>query len=650
VQRVEHARRRLFEGSPGREPLAHLPGQTERFLRRLFAHRRSCYGSIGVRIADRAREQQDVSRLHRKRFAANAVSSLTPRRYGRAGRIGSSTRFWSFADSLWQHSGAVHTHFGAIWEAISDAIPDAPAVVQGKRRFDWRTYEQRAARLARAFLDAGLGPHSKVGMYLYNSPEYCETNFAAIKVRGVPINVNYRYLDHELVYLLDNADAEALVFHRSLSDRVARVQSQLPRLRLLVEVDDGPPPGGSRGVHGAVHYEALQQLAPADRIAPQGDEIYMLYTGGTTGMPKGVMYAMSDFTQFFLKTYPQMIGLPKLGAAEALPALARELRARGESTVSMSGPPLMHGTGCWLGMMVPHLLGGTAALLEKRGLDAIELWDTVSRDRVTLLVIVGDAFARPMLRALDENPGRWDASCLKTIVSSGAMFSLEIKQGLIRHLPELAIADVLGSTEGGMGSSLVRAGASAETARFAMNPTTRVFTDDGREVKPGSGEIGMVANGGMVPIGYYKDPEKSARTFRTIGGVRYGFAGDMATVEADGTITLLGRGSNCINSGGEKIFPEEVEEALKVHAAVEDALVFGVPDERFGQRVVGVASLAPGAAATPEEIVADARTRLASFKLPKQLELVAVVPRAPNGKADYPAAKKLFEAAAAATV
>jgi fatty-acyl-CoA synthase len=545
---------------------------------------------------------------------------------------------------LWHDAGAVQIHFGAIWEAIADAVPDAPAVVQGARRINWRSYEGRAARLANALLDAGLGPHAKVGMYLCNSPEYCETNFAAIKIRGVPINVNYRYLDHELTYLLDNADAEALVFHSSLGDRVARVRSQLPKLRLLVEVDDGPAADGSRHLDGAVRYEELEQaFAPAARIAPQGDEIYMLYTGGTTGMPKGVMYAMSDFTQFFLKTYPQMIGMAKLGAAGELPALARAQRAAGESMVSMSGPPLMHGTGCWLGMMVPHMLGGTAALLEKRGLDPIELWDTVSRERVNLLVVVGDAFARPMLRALDENPGRWDASCLHTLVSSGAMFSLEVKQRLIAHLPQLAIADVLGATEGGMGNSIVRAGATAETARFRPNPTTRVFSDDGREVKPGSGEIGMVANGGMVPLGYYKDPEKSARTFRTVNGVRYSFAGDMATVEADGTITLLGRGSNCINSGGEKIFPEEVEEALKVHAAVEDALVFGVPDERFGQRVVGVASLAPGATATFEAINADARTRLASFKLPKQLVIVERVPRAPNGKADYPTARKLFE-------
>jgi acyl-CoA synthetase (AMP-forming)/AMP-acid ligase II len=542
----------------------------------------------------------------------------------------------------------VQPHFGAIWEAISDAVPDAPAVVQGERRIVWRSYEQRAARLAQAFLDAGLGPHSKVGMYLYNSPEYCEANFAAIKIRGVPINVNYRYLDRELAYLLENADVEALVFHSSLADRVARVAPGLPKLRLLVAVDDGPADDGPRSVAGAVRYEELQSaLSPAERIPPQGDEIYMLYTGGTTGMPKGVMYAMSDFTTFFLKTYPQMVGMEKIGDPGALVGRARELHASGAVPVSMSGPPLMHGTGCWLGMMVPHMLGGTAALLARRGLDPVELWETVARERVTLLVIVGDAFAKPMLRTLDEHPDRWDVSCLATIVSSGAMFSLEVKQGLLRHLPQLAIADVLGSTEGGMGNSIVRAGASAATARFRPNPTTRVFTDDGREVKPGSGEVGMVANGGMVPIGYYKDPEKTARTFRTIDGVRYGFAGDMATVEADGTITLLGRGSNCINSGGEKIFPEEVEEALKVHPAVDDALVFGVPDERFGSRVVGVASLAPGASATFDAIIADARSRIASFKLPKQIVFVDRVPRAPNGKPDYPAARKRFDEATA---
>jgi fatty-acyl-CoA synthase len=458
------------------------------------------------------------------------------------------------------------------------------------------------------------------------------------------VNVNYRYLDDELAYLLDNSDSEALVFHSSLGDRVARIAPRMPKLKLLVEVDDGAASDGTHGVRGALNYDELQRrLAPAARITPRGDEIYMFYTGGTTGMPKGVMYSLADFTEFFLKTYPQMVGLAPLPGHDGLPDLARQLRAAGKATVSMSGPPLMHGTGCWLGMMVPHLLGGTAVLLEKRGLDAVELWDVVARNRVNLLVVVGDAFAKPMLRALEEHPGRWDVSCLSLLVSSGAMFSLEVKQALTQHLPDLTIADVLGSTEGGMGMSFAKKGATAETAKFKLNPTTRVFKEDGTPVKPGSGEVGMIANGGIVPLAYYKDPEKSARTFRVVDGQRFSFPGDMATVEADGRVTLLGRGSNCINTGGEKVFPEEVEESLKQHPSVEDALVFGVPDERFGNRVVGVASLSAGAAVSAEEVVADARRRLSAYKLPKELVIVERVPRAPNGKADYPAAKRMFE-------
>jgi fatty-acyl-CoA synthase len=303
----------------------------------------------------------------------------------------------------------------------------------------------------------------------------------------------------------------------------------------------------------------------------------------------------------------------------------------------------MHGTGCWLGMMTPHMFGGTAVLLERRGLDPVELWDTVARERVQHLIVVGDAFAKPLLRALDDAPDRWDLSSLGLMVSSGAMFSTDVKRRLIDHIPGLTIADVLGATEGGMGTSIMTKDTpSSETAKFSLNATTKVLTDDGREVEPGSGEVGMVANGGLVPTAYYKDPEKSARTFRVVGGVRYSFPGDMATVAADGTLVLYGRGSNCINTGGEKVFPEEVEEALKGHPAVEDALVFGVPDERFGQRVVGVASLGPGQDATAEEIIIDARSRLSSYKLPRELRLVEQVPRAPNGKADYPAARALF--------
>lgn len=541
----------------------------------------------------------------------------------------------------------VETHFGAIWEAVADAVPDDIAVVQGTRRYTWAQYEQRAARLAQCLLEGGLGPHARVGMYLYNAPEYCETNFAAMKMRGVSININYRYLDQELAYLLDNADIEALVYHSSLADRVARVRMLVPGVKLLIEVDDGPCADGRHSVDGALRYDDIQANAkPAPRIKPQGDELYIFYTGGTTGMPKGVTYSMREFTRFFYESYPTMFGKPPFESAAQLVEAARARSAAGTPLVAMSAPPLMHGTGCWLGMMAPHMLGGATVFLEGHGLDPIELWDTIARERVQQLIIVGDAFARPMLRALDAEPERWDLSCMQAIISSGAMWSVEVKRAMLEHLPQVVLGDLLGSTEGGMGQSVMTKDTPpGETAKFALGPTTKVFTEDGREVQPGSGEVGMVANGGMVPLRYHKDPEKSARTFREVNGHRYAFAGDMATVEADGSITLLGRGSNCINTGGEKVFPEEVEEVLKRHAAVEDALVFGEADEQFGQRVVAVASLQPGASATAEAIIAEARSMLASFKLPKRLVIVARTPRAPNGKADYVGAKALFAAA-----
>ena len=538
-------------------------------------------------------------------------------------------------------------NFATIWEAVAELVPDQAAVVQGNRRFTWAEYNDRSARLVSVMSAAGLAPGAKVGMYLYNSPAYCETNFAALKMRAVPINVNYRYLDDELWYLLDNAEAEAVIFHTSLADRIARVAPRLPRLRLLLSVDDGPTDSGHISVAGAQDYEqALADAEPAEKIAPQGDEIYMLYTGGTTGMPKGVMYDFTDFTSFFIQGYHMMIGLEPPADADAVLEGVRARAGTAPPVVAMSAPPLMHGTGCWLGMMAPHMMGGTTVLLENRGLNAVELWDAVARERVQHLIIVGDAFARPLLQALENEPERWDLSCLRLMVSSGAMFSIEVKEALCERLPDLVIADLLGSTEGGMGSTLTsRNMPRADTARFTLSPTSKVLTEDGREVVPGSDEVGMVANGGLVPLAYYKDPEKSARTFREVNGVRYSFPGDMARVAADGTLELLGRGSNCINTGGEKVFPEEVEEALKRHTSVQDALVFGIPDERFGNRIVGVVSLLPGTHSETAEILEDMRTRLASYKLPRDLCVVASVPRAPNGKADYPRARELFAAA-----
>jgi fatty-acyl-CoA synthase len=536
-------------------------------------------------------------------------------------------------------------HFATIWESIADAVPEHTAIVQGDRRVSWADYDETAARLAQAFLDAGLGADSKVAMFLYNSPEYVETQFAALKIRGVPVNVNYRYLDDELYYLLDNADAEAIVFHTSLAPRIAAVRDRLPKLKLAVQVDDG-----GEALADVPHYaDLVTATEPAERIPRAWDDTYMFYTGGTTGMPKGVMYEIGHFTEQFVSQMPMFLGLEPIDGAEGAAPAARRLVDEGRAMVAMSGPPLMHGTGCWLGQMAPQLFGATAVLSASRSFDADDILTTVANERVNQLIIVGDAFARPMLRRLDEleadGDTSLDLSSLAIVISSGAMWATEVKQGLLRHIPHAMLIDVLGSTEGGMAMNITTADNATETAKFSAQPTTKVFDEDDNEVEPGSGTMGMVATSGIVPVGYYKDTEKSDRTFRTIDGVRWSFPGDWALVEADGTMTLLGRGSQCINSGGEKIFPEEVEEAVKAHDAVADCLIFGEPDERFGERVVGVVSLEPGTDIATSDLREAARDHLASFKLPKELVIVDEIPRSPNGKADYPQAKELFTGA-----
>ncbi len=541
-------------------------------------------------------------------------------------------------------------HFATLWEGIADVIGDEVALVHQDTRRTWREYDERAARLASAFTAAGLGPDAKIGMYLYNSNEYLETQFAGFKLRGVPVNVNYRYLDDELWYLLDNADAEAIVFHTSLGDRVARVKDRLPKLKLLVEVDDGPAPDGTTHVDGALAYEELVAAHdPMPRITRDEGDIYMLYTGGTTGMPKGVMYAIGGMTAGFVNLGFPLLGLtPPTDAAE-VPALVREARRSGASPISIPACPLMHGTGMWLGSMIPLVAGGAVVTLPSRSFDAHELFATVQRERVTNVVIVGDAFAKPMNRALDEAAARgepYDTSSIRFVISSGVMWTAEVKEAMLDRIPQAMLVDAIGSTEGSMGTNITMRGVPVQTARFQMGPTTKVFTEDGREVQPGSGEPGMVAAGGTVPLGYYKDPEKSARTFKVIDGVRYSFPGDWALVNADGTLTLLGRGSQCINTGGEKVYPEEVEEAVKRVPGIEDCLVVGLPDEKFGERVTAVASRAPGAEVDEATVIASVKQQLAGYKAPKAVVFVDRVPRAPNGKADYKSARELATALA----
>ena len=532
-------------------------------------------------------------------------------------------------------------HWATVWESIADVIPDAPAVTNGDVTRSWAEYDERAARVAAAFDAAGLTTDSKIGLYLYNGNEYLEAQYGAFKMRGVPVNVNYRYLDEELWYLLDNSDAEALVFHTSLADRVARVADRLPNLKLLIEVDDG----GEHHVDGALSYsDVLAQHEPMPRIERSEDDIYMLYTGGTTGMPKGVMYDSGTITGFFLVAGFTGIGQPLPGSADEVAAMVAGLHERSESSVSITGAPLMHGTGLWIGALLHHLVGGHVITLTSHSLDADEMLAAMQHHHVTHNTIVGDSFSKPIIRAIDTASERgepYDMSDLRMITSSGVMWTTEVKEALLDRIPQVLLHDAIGSSEGSMGSQVTMRGVPTETAKFTSNPTTKVFKEDDTEVVPGSGEIGMVAAGGMVPIGYFKDPAKSTRTFRTIDGVRYSFPGDMAQIDTDGTLILLGRGSQVINSGGEKIFPEEVEEAVKRVEGVIDCLVVGIDDEKFGQAVTAVASVAAGTSITEAQAIASVKTELASFKAPKRVIFVDEVPRSPNGKADYKAARQV---------
>jgi len=533
-------------------------------------------------------------------------------------------------------------HWATVWESVSDVVPDAPAVTNGTVTRSWREFDDRAARLAAAYVEAGLRPDSKVALYLYNGNEYLEAQYGCFKMRGVAINVNYRYLDDELWYLLDNSDTEALVYHTSLGDRVARVIDRLPDIKLLIEVDDG---GESLGDRAVPYDRVIADHDPMPRIERSEDDIYMLYTGGTTGMPKGVMYPMGDHTGFFLNLAFPAIGLePTDDAAQIAPIVEQRHSTQGGGSVSITGAPLMHGTGLWLGAMMHHLAGGHVVTLTNRSFDAHEMLGSIQHHRCTHATIVGDSFAKPIIAAFDEAADRgepYDASSLQMIISSGVMWTAEVKAALLDRMPQLVLLDAMGSTEGSMGSQVTTRGAVTETAKFSANPTTKVFKEDDTEVEPGSGEIGMIALSGMTPLGYFKDPEKSARTFRTIDGVRYSFPGDLGQITADGTLILLGRGSQVINSGGEKIYPEEVEEAVKRHPGVIDCLVVGVDDDRFGQAVTAVAALADGVEADEADVIATVKEQLAHYKAPKRVVFVAHVPRAPNGKADYKSARQL---------
>ena len=526
-------------------------------------------------------------------------------------------------------------NYANLWEAVAAAIPDRPALIHAERRLSWRDFDGRANALARHLLDAGLTRQSKVAAYLYNAPEFLETYFAAFKAGLVPFNPNYRYGGDELTYLFENADAEAVVFHSAFAETADKVRGRLPKVKTWIAVAEPgfPVPDWAVAYDDLVATPAPHVEAPWGRT---GDDLLLMYTGGTTGMPKGVMWRQEDLFKALGGGANLLLGLPPL---ETVAEAGQRALAAVEPVVTIPVAPLMHATGQFIGFG-SLVSGGAIATLASRRFNAAELFDEVERIGASSLVIVGPAFASPMLETLEAHPGRWSLPSLRRIVSSGAMWGAENKQGLLKHLPNIMLIDALGSSEAlGLAGSTSGGGVAVETAKFMAGPNAAVFTEEGRRVEAGSGERGLVAVGGHTPVGYYKDEEKSAKTFRTFEGRRWSVPGDWATLEADGSITLLGRGSQVINTGGEKVFPEEVEEALKTWPGVRDAAVLGLPDPRFGERICAIVEFVGGPRPSLADLAAHVRARLADYKAPREL-VFAEVGRAPNGKLDYKALRE----------
>jgi len=530
-------------------------------------------------------------------------------------------------------------NYADVWEAVADELPGAPALTHGSRTLTWGELDRRADNLARWLLGAHVDYQDKVALYLYNSPEYLETTFACVKVGLVTVNTNYRYADDELVYLWENADTVAVVFHGVFVDRIEGIRHRVPGVRSWLWVDDGTAscPAWATPYEEAAGTTGAGEPGDHERVrAPWGrgpDDVYMLYTGGTTGMPKGVMWRQDDLFARIngagFRRYPEDGGIEDVRS---------ELARGGAGMTLLPACPLMHGTGGFTAMECLSE-GGRVVTLASRQFDPVELLDTVQHEKVNGLIIVGDAFAKPILAALDAEPGRWDLSSLVGMISSGVMWSEETKQGLLAHHPDMLLVDAFSSSEAiGMGTSVSSGTSAANTARFSLGRDVRVIDADGQDVPPGSGRSGALALGGRIPLGYYKDEAKTAATFRTLDGRRYSVPGDFAEVGEDGTIHLLGRGSVCINTGGEKVYPEEVEEVVKTFPGVLDAVVVGIPNERFGEEIVAVVELGAGTdagAVGAEAVIAHVKDRLAGYKAPRRVHFVPSIGRSPSGKVDY---------------
>ncbi|TMR95029.1 acyl-CoA synthetase [Nonomuraea basaltis] len=518
-----------------------------------------------------------------------------------------------------------------LFEGLADAIGDRTAVICGPDRRTYAELDAESNRLAHYLIDLGIQPGQHVGIHLYNGIPYIAGMLAALKIRAVPINVNYRYVEAELLYLYRDSDIRALIYDVEFDARVAAVAGQAPLLEHLISV------GGPSAIGSAVPYEtALERGKPERGFPPRsGQDVYIIYTGGTTGMPKGAMWHVEDLFMGFGGGNPY-------GEPRATPQEVIDAAVGSGPMVMMPVAPLMHGA-AQMATFIAWWMGGTVAYVPK--FDATEVWRAAERERVNTMNITGDAMARPMAEALAKSS--YDVSSLFVISSTGAILSGAVRDRLQELLPNAMILDNFGSTESGYTASGVAGSSPEKGLRYQPNSVVNlaVLDEKGRPVEPGSGQLGTVARSGRVAFGYYNDPGKTARTFVTDEqGTRWLLTGDLASIDADGTVNVFGRGSQCINTGGEKVFPEEIEAVLKGHPSVFDAVVTGVPDERWGNRVAAVVEPRPGVEVTAEELDAHCRSSLSGYKVPRSYAFVAEMVRSPAGKADYRWAREIVEA------
>jgi 3-oxocholest-4-en-26-oate---CoA ligase len=531
----------------------------------------------------------------------------------------------------------------AVAAAVAAAIGDRELIIQGERRYTYAEIIERSNRLAAYLHSRGLGCHTErsalaghqvgqdlVGLYAYNGNEFVEALLGAFAARVAPFNVNFRYVKSELQYLLADSGATALIYHSAFAPRVAEVLPDLPQLRVLIQIADD---SGNALVDGAVDYEsAIESAPPSPSIEHSPDDLYVLYTGGTTGMPKGVLWRQHDIFMTSFGGRNLMTGEPFGSVDEIVAAVAATAGAPGNKLMIL--PPLIHGAAQW--SVMTAITTGQSVVFPSvvDHLDAEDVVRTVEREKVSTVTVVGDAMARPLVAAIEK--GIADVSSLVVVANGGALLTPFVKQRLIEVLPNAIVVDGVGSSETGAQMHHLSMSGAVSTGIFNAGPDTSVAAEDlGSILQPGHDGMGWLAQRGYVPLGYKGDAAKTAATFPVIDGVRYAVPGDRARHRADGVIELLGRDSVTINSGGEKIFAEEVETAIASHPAVADVVVIGRPSERWGQEVVAVVALADGAHVDAEELIAHAGESLARYKLPKAIVFRAVIERSPSGKADY---------------